>query len=57
MRRICVIGRALDQIFAEHQIDAVIHFAAKKSVRESVQIPLDYYDINLGCTISLIQPC
>ena len=45
---------ALDDVFAEHQIDAVIHFAAKKSVRESVHIPLDYYAINVGCTISLV---
>lgn len=46
--------RALDDVFAMHQIEAVIHFAAKKSVRESVHIPLDYYAVNLGCTISLI---
>jgi len=46
---------AMDRIFADNQIDAVIHFAARKSVRESVQIPLDYYDSNVGCTISLIQ--
>jgi UDP-glucose 4-epimerase len=46
---------SMDKLFTSHQIDAVIHFAAKKSVRESVQIPLDYYSINVGCTISLIQ--
>jgi UDP-glucose 4-epimerase len=46
---------SMDELFNCHQIDAVIHFAAKKSVRESVQIPLDYYSINVGCTISLIQ--
>jgi len=31
---------AMDRIFADNRIDAVIHFAARKSVRESVQIPL-----------------
>jgi UDP-glucose 4-epimerase len=46
---------ALDQVFSEHEIEAVIHFAAKKSVRESVLIPLDYYGINVGCTLSLVQ--
>ena len=45
----------MEQIFAENQINAVIHFAARKSVRESVEIPLDYYDSNVGCTISLLH--
>ncbi len=44
---------ALDKLFTAHQIDAVIHFAAMKSVRESAQIPLDYYDNNIGSTITL----
>ena len=47
--------RALDQVFTEHHVDAVIHFAARKSVRESVDIPLDYYGTNVVCTISLIK--
>ncbi|HEX6449001.1 MAG TPA: UDP-glucose 4-epimerase GalE [Trebonia sp.] len=46
--------RALNDVFVMHQIEAVIHFAAKKSVRESIYKPLDYYAINLGCTISLV---
>jgi UDP-glucose 4-epimerase len=46
--------RALDDVFAAQQIDAVVHFAAKKYVRESVHIPLDYYAVNVGCTISLV---
>lgn len=44
---------ALDRVFTAHQVDAVIHFAAKKSVRESTQLPLEYYDNNLGGTIAL----
>jgi UDP-glucose 4-epimerase len=44
---------ALDKLFTAHQVDAVIHFAAMKSVRESTQIPLDYYDNNIGSTIVL----
>lgn len=46
---------ALEGIFAAHQIDAVIHFAARKSVRESVRIPLEYYANNVGCTVGLVE--
>lgn len=45
--------RALDEVFAAHQVDAVIHFAARKSVRESFQIPLEYYGNNLGSTTAV----
>ena len=48
-------GRALGEIFAAHRIDTVIHFAAKKSVPESVQVPLDYYDVNVAGTASLVR--
>ena len=37
-----------------HQITAVIHFAALKSVKESINNPLNYYEINVGGTISLL---
>lgn len=46
---------ALDKIFDEHQIDAVIHFAGKKAVGESVAMPLAYYRINLNATLSLCE--
>ena len=45
----------LERIFAEQQIDAVIHFAALKAVGESTRIPLDYYENNLGGTLTLLQ--
>ena len=45
--------RALDEVFAAHDIEAVIHFAAMKSVRESTKIPLEYYGNNLGSTVGL----
>ena len=48
-------GRALGEVFDAHAIDSVIHFAAKKSVPESVQVPLDYYDVNIGGTASLLR--
>ena len=44
---------ALDAIFRAQPIDAVIHFAGLKAVGESVQRPLDYYDNNLGGTLTL----
>jgi UDP-glucose 4-epimerase len=46
---------ALDGVFERHDIDAVIHFAAKKAVGESMTIPIDYYDINLAGTTSLLR--
>ena len=46
---------ALDHIFAENKIDAVIHFAALKAVGESSRIPLTYYDNNVSGTINLCK--
>lgn len=46
---------ALDALLAAHAVDAVVHFAAKKAVGESVQIPLEYYDINVGGTVTLLS--
>lgn len=45
----------LEQVFSENDIDAVIHFAGLKSVRESVNNPLLYYKNNLMSTIILCQ--
>ena len=45
----------LDQAFASHQIDAVIHFAGLKAVGESQQIPLTYFDNNIAGSIQLVQ--
>ena len=46
---------ALDRIFSEHKIDAVVHFAGLKAVGESVSKPLEYYQNNLGSTLSLLR--
>ncbi len=43
-----------DVLFAGVPIDAVIHFAGFKAVGESVTQPMDYYDNNLGSTMSLL---
>jgi UDP-glucose 4-epimerase len=45
----------LDRVFAEHPIDAVIHFAGLKAVGESVAHPLDYYENNVGGSATLLQ--
>ncbi len=46
---------AVKQIFAENQLDAVVHFAGLKAVGESVAIPLRYYENNLISTINLCE--
>lgn len=38
-----------------NQIDAVIHFAGLKSVKESVSLPILYYQNNIVSTINLLQ--
>ncbi|CAM5359943.1 UDP-glucose 4-epimerase GalE [Thauera mechernichensis] len=47
--------RALEGIFAAHEVEAVIHFAARKAVGESVAQPLAYYDNNLQGLLSVLQ--
>lgn len=43
----------LNQIFNDHKIDAVLHFAGLKSVGESVINPILYYENNVIGTITL----
>ncbi|MEE9447168.1 MAG: UDP-glucose 4-epimerase GalE [Arenicellales bacterium] len=46
---------ALQAVFDDHAIDAVIHFAGLKAVGESVEIPLAYYQNNIGGTLNLLE--
>jgi len=46
---------ALSRIFANHSIDAVIHFAGLKAVGESVQKPIMYYRNNIDTTLALLE--
>src|SRR6185312_3134027 len=46
---------ALHDVFNAHHVEAVVHFAAKKAVGESMQIPLTYYDVNVGGTATLLR--
>ncbi len=45
----------LRQIFANHDIGCVIHFAGLKAVGESVAMPWEYYDNNLNSTLVLTK--
>lgn len=47
--------KGLDKVFAENRIDAVIHFAGLKAVGESCSKPLEYYDNNIGGTVTLCE--
>ncbi len=46
---------AMDKIFSENEIEAVIHFAGLKAVGESVGIPVRYYQNNVTGTLVLLQ--
>ena len=46
---------AVDAVFTDHAIDAVIHFAGLKAVGESVAKPLYYYHNNVGGTLNLLR--
>ncbi|MGN0571911.1 MAG: UDP-glucose 4-epimerase GalE [Candidatus Fimenecus sp.] len=43
----------MDKIFQENKIEAVIHFAGLKAVGESCRKPIEYYDNNIGGTLTL----
>jgi len=44
-----------ERIFTEHKIEAIIHFAAFKSVPESVENPTLYYQNNLNSLINILE--
>ena len=45
--------QALTRIFEQYSIDGVIHFAGLKAIGESVERPIEYFDINVGGTFVL----
>ena len=45
----------MERVFAENNIDWVIHFAGLKAVGESVAKPIEYYDNNLYSTLVLLK--
>ena len=46
---------AVNKLFSDYRIDAVIHFAAFKAVGESVAEPIKYYSNNLSSFINVIE--
>ncbi|WP_026926343.1 UDP-glucose 4-epimerase GalE [Granulicoccus phenolivorans] len=42
------------EVIRDHDVDAVIHFAARKQVGESVAKPLYYYQQNIGGMVNLL---
>lgn len=45
----------LDDIFLKHKISGIIHFAAYKSVGESVEDPISYYNNNLNSLLNILE--
>lgn len=45
----------VNSLFKKNNFDAVIHFAAYKSVSESIKEPIKYYDNNVSGTIKLLE--
>jgi len=53
----CTNKYAMDKVFSEEgKIDGIIHFAAHKSVEESVKNPQKYYDNNIG-SLKVVLKC
>jgi len=46
---------AMELLFEQERIGAVIHFAGLKAVGESTEIPLSYYQNNVGGTANLLD--
>ena len=51
----CLDQQAMENVFSENAISTVIHFAAYKSVGESVEKPLDYYRNNIDSLLTLLE--
>ena len=45
----------LEKVFQNEKPEAVIHFAGLKAVGESVEIPMKYFDNNIGGTLTLLH--
>jgi len=47
----------LAAVIRAHEVDAVIHLAARKQVAESVERPLWYYAQNIGGLVNVLEAC
>ncbi len=51
----CLDYASMDSLFSQNKFSTVIHFAAFKSVNESVVEPISYYKNNVGSLITLLE--
>ena len=51
----CLSYASLDSLFAQNEFSSVIHFAAFKSVNESVVDPVNYYKNNIGSLVTMLE--
>jgi UDP-glucose 4-epimerase len=51
----CRDGGAVEALLRDERIEAVVHFAALKSVEESVTDPGAYFDNNVGGTLTVLR--
>ena len=51
----CLDRQALEKVFEENQIEAVINFAGFKAVGESVQKPIEYYMNNITGALTILD--
>ena len=51
----CCDASAVEKLFEDYKIDAVIHFAAYKAVGESVAEPIMYYRNNLVSFLNILE--
>ncbi|GGA85013.1 NAD-dependent epimerase [Neiella marina] len=48
---------SMEQLFAKHQFQRVIHLAAQAGVRHSLNAPFDYVDSNLTGMMTILEGC
>ncbi|MEJ2868888.1 UDP-glucose 4-epimerase GalE [Actinomycetospora sp. OC33-EN08] len=49
------LGKVLADLTRRRDVAGVVHLAAKKSVPESVALPLTYYEHNVGGTVAMLR--
>jgi len=47
----------VERVLRERKVEAVVHFAAKILARESVEAPAEYYNVNVGGFLSVVDAC
>lgn len=48
-------AKLLDEIFSANRVDAVMHFAAKTVVPDSIKFPMDYYNNNFVGSLTVLK--